>query len=376
MLKFLKALSILLGTIIGAGVFGLPYVMGKSGFIPGSFYFLILGGAVLLIHLLFGEVILRTKEPCRLPGLAQKYLGEKGKIFVMIPVVVGIIGALLAYLILGGEFLKILFGSFNLSSTYLTLIFGVILSYFVFRGVKLIASLELLTNIIFFLAIFLILVFCLPQFNFSNIGAFSVPHIFLPFGVILFSLIGWSAIPEIVDFLKLPQNKKQLKKVIVFGTLIIIPFYLAFVFIILGVVGENISSDTLSSLLPFLGTKIMFFGALAGLLTLADSFLVLALYLKNTFIYDLRIPQNLAGFFACGLPIILFLIGFRSFISVLGFVGTIVGVIEGMVIILIFKKAKKLGNRQPEYSLSVPSPLLYLLMAILVFGALSQFINR
>ena len=41
MLNLLKALSILLGTVIGAGIFGIPYVIEKSGIIPGFFYFLI-----------------------------------------------------------------------------------------------------------------------------------------------------------------------------------------------------------------------------------------------------------------------------------------------------------------------------------------------
>ena len=77
--NFLFALSVLLGTIVGAGIFGIPYVISKSGMIPGFFYFLILGGAVLLIHLFFGEIILRTKGEHRLVGLAQRYLGRWGR---------------------------------------------------------------------------------------------------------------------------------------------------------------------------------------------------------------------------------------------------------------------------------------------------------
>ena len=376
MLNLLKALSILLGTVIGAGIFGIPYVIEKSGIIPGFFYFLILGGVVLLIHLFFGEVILRTKEKARLPGLSQKYLGDWGKIFVMISVIIGITGALLAYLILGGEFLQILFPSFNLSQTQLTLIFGLILSYFIFRGIKLIAPAELLTNLLFFLVVAAILFFCLPKFDISRISIFNVSNVFLPFGVILFSLIGWSAIPEVLDFLKFSQKKNQLKKVIILGTLIVVPFYLIFATVVIGVTGENISQDALFGLLPALGPKIIIFGILAALITLADSFLVLGLYLRNTFIYDLKLSKNLAALITCTLPLFLFLVGFRSFIATLGFVGTVVGVIEGIIIILIFKKAKTVGNREPEYSLKISSLLLYLLTAILIFGALSQFIIR
>lgn len=375
MLKFLKALSIFIGTVIGAGIFGLPYVIEKSGVIPGFFCFLILGGVVLLIHLFFGEAFLRTKESCRLPGLAQKYLGEWGKVLVMISVVVGLIGALLAYLILSSDFMKILFhSSLNLSIIGLVFIFWAFMSYFIFRGVKFIASIELLTNIAFFLMIAAILFFCLPQFSFYNISIISPSNAFLPFGVILFSLIGWSAIPEIIDFLTTRREMKKIKKAIFLSTLVIVPFYLLFSLVVLGVAGKETSQDTLSGLVPFLGPKIVLLGALAALITLADSILVLGVHLKNTFICDLKLSNILATAITCGLPLLLFLIGFRSFIGTLGFVGTVVGVIEGIAIILIFKKAKKKGNREPEYNLKVPSLLLYFLIVILILGALSQFL--
>ncbi|GAI23585.1 unnamed protein product, partial [marine sediment metagenome] len=106
----------------------------------------------------------------------------------------------------------------------------------------------------------------------------------------------------------------------------------------------------------------------------ATSFLIIGNYLKNTFFYDYKIPRWGAAFIAFGIPLILFLIGFRQFIGVIGFVGIIYGVIEGILIILIFKKAKTLGDRQPEYSLKVPSALLYFLMIIFILGAASQIL--
>ena len=375
MLKLLKAVSIFVGTVIGAGIFGVPYIINKSGVATGFFYFLALGGIVLLIHLFFGEVVLRTKEQCRLPGLAQKYLGSWGKSLVMISVVSGLVGALLAYLILTGDFLKILLSQYiNLSSFQFAVIFWFIISYFIFRGIKIIASIELITNIVFFVTSGAILFFCLPKFSLQNLTVFNFSNAFLPFGVILFSLIGWSAIPETIDFLKTPKEKQRIKKIMILATAVVVPFYLIFTVAVLGVVGKDISQDTLSSLAPFLGSKIVLLAVLAALVTLADSILVLGLHLKNTFIYDLKIPNHLATVVACGLPLLLFFIGFRDFIGTLGFVGTVVGVIEGIAIIFIFKRAKKTGNREPEYSLNVPTTVLYLLMVVLILGAVSQFL--
>jgi len=371
--KFFLALSILVGMIVGAGIFGLPYVVEKSGLIPSFFYFLILGLIIILVHLFFGEIVLRTKEKKRLPGFVQSYLGGKWKTFVVLSTFVGLTGALLAYIILSGNFLKILFSPwFSLDSFYFSLIFWAILVYFIFRGIKIIAPAEIFTNFIFFLIVFIVFFFALPKVNFQNFTLFNLPEVFLPYGVILFSLVGLPAIPEAVEVLKSAEDKKILKKVILTSFLIIILLYFLFIFVVIGTCGKATSSDTFQGLTPFLGTKIIFFGALAAVITLADSFLVVGLYLKNVLIYDYKFPKFSASLFVSGLPLILFLAGFRGFIETIGIVGTIVGTIESVLIILIFKNIKKLGNRKPEYSLKIPSFLLYFLILVFVFGLFLQ----
>lgn len=370
--KFFFAISILLGTIVGAGIFGIPYVIARSGIIPGFFYLLILGGAVLLIHLFFGEIVLRTKEKHRLVGYAQKYLGNWGRILITISTVLGLTGALLAYIILSGDFLKIIFSFLNLPSFYFSLMFWAILSYFIFRGIKLIAPAELFMNIAFFFIIFLIFYFALPKLNLQNFTLINFEHIFLPYGVILFSLVGWMAVPIISETFKSLEARKNLKKVIILAISIVIFLYFLFALAVIGVSGKNTTPEVFQGLLPYLGQKIIIFGALFGIFAIVTSFLILGNYFKNTLFYDYKVPRRISASIACGLPFILFLIGFREFIEVSGFVGTIIGVIEGGVIVLIFKKAKLLGNRCPEYSLKIPSILLYFLIAIFILGAASQ----
>ncbi|MBP8618089.1 MAG: amino acid permease, partial [Candidatus Pacebacteria bacterium] len=71
----LEAVAILVGTIIGAGVFSLPYVAVHSGLNISLLLAVVTGGLVLFIHLAFGEVVLRTNGNYRLPGYANHYLG-------------------------------------------------------------------------------------------------------------------------------------------------------------------------------------------------------------------------------------------------------------------------------------------------------------
>ena len=368
--KSLSALAILIGTIVGAGIFGIPYAISKSGIIVGLFYFLILGLVVTFLHLFFGEIVLRTKEKNRLTGYAQKYLGKWGKISISISTFLGITGVLLAYIILGGEFLKIIFP--KISSFYFSLIFWFLLIYFVFRGIKIISSVEIFTNFFFFLIIFLIFFILLPKINLENFHLINLRNLFLPYGVIMFSLMGFTAIPEMTDVLVEPNEKRRLKKIIIFASIVTIILYLFFSLSVIGVSGEKTSQDALSGLSQFLGKKIVILFALIGVITLADSFLIIDLYFRNTLIYDYHSPKIFASFLATFLPLFFFLIGFRQFIPVISFIGTILSMIEGIVILLIFSKVKKLGDREPEYSLKIPKFLLYILGTIFILGAISQ----
>ena len=196
---FLLALATLVGTIIGGGIFGLPYVVSKSGLVPGVFYLVVLGGLVMLLHLFFGEIALRTSEKHRLIGYAELYLGGWAKKLVTVSTVVGMVGALLAYIIIAGDFLGVAFGSIfsGVSNTVFSLIFWAVLSVFILKGIQAISKMELFMNIALFTVIFAIFLFAFPHVETENFVAIDFSHLFLPYGVVLFAFAGWQAIPEI-----------------------------------------------------------------------------------------------------------------------------------------------------------------------------------
>jgi len=363
--EFFLATASLLGTIIGGGIFAIPYLFAKSGILLCTLYLLILGGIVLLIHLLFGEIVLATKEKHRLIGYAHKYLGKKAKILISFSTIFGTTGALLAYIILGGNFLNIIFPFLNFSSAQLSIILWFFLSLFIFLGIRTIVWSELLMNIGFFGVISLIFFFSIPKINFSNVRLFNAHNIFLPYGVILFSLIGWNAIPEIEPILK---QKRQLKKTVIFSFIVVLAFYFLFGMIISGVTGEKTSQEAFRGLSYFLGEKITKLGGVFGLFAVCTSFLVLANYLKNALRYDYNFPKSFAGFLACFPPFVLFLLGFQQFIEIISLVGIVVGAIEGITVILIYKKLPFFRERKPEYKTCFPSFVLLFSQAIFVLG--------
>ena len=374
---FLLALSTLVGTIIGAGIFGLPYVVAKSGIIPGVFYFVFLGGVVMILHLMFGEIALRTKEKHRLIGYAALYLGGWAKKLVTISTVVGIVGALLAYIIIGGDFLYIVLGSFiPLSNFAFAIVLWFVLSLFILRGIQTIAKIELLMDIILFVVVGVIFVFVLPHFQLQNFMLFDSLHVFLPYGVVLFSFLGLSAIPEIAELFKHTSEKRSLDNLIVWSSVICGGLFFAFTLFVVGVSGAATSQDALSGLIPFLGEKVVLLGAVFGLVAIAGSFLVLGNYLKNSLRYDYKVPYGISVAVAIFSPILLFLLGLREFIFVIGVVGALVAGLEGSVIALIYRTIKEKGDREPEYSLRIPQPILFGVVALLVVGAFLELSMR
>lgn len=371
--SFLLALSVLIGTIIGGGIFAVPYVVSQSGLIPAIFYFILFGGAVMLLHLFFGEVCLRTEEKARLIGYAARYLGSWGKGLATFSTLFGIIGSLLAYTILGGNFLHIILGEIvPVSSDVFSLIFWALLSLFIVRGIQLIAKAEFVMNIALFAGIFLIFFFAAPHVNLENFALIHTDSLFLPYGVILFALVGWAAIPEIADFFKGKKEKRNIDNLVVIAGITTALLYFVFSLFVVGVSGEGTSPDALQGLIPFLGKEVVVLGAALGLVAIAASFLVLGNYLKNSLRYDFNLSYVFAAGIAVIAPVALFLFGLREFISVLGAVGVVLGVTEGVLITLLFVQARKKGTREPEYKLRLPSFVPYLVAFVLVGGAIVQ----
>ena len=118
----------------------------------------------------------------------------------------------------------------------------------------------------------------------------------------------------------------------------------------------------------------MVLGAVCGLNAIAASFLVLGNYLKNSLRYDYRFPYVVSAGIAVVTPMILFLLGLREFIVVIGIVGVVMGAIDGTIIVLIYRQAKLKGDRKPEYNLRIPQFVLAFLIIILIAGALTDIL--
>lgn len=372
MKKFFYALAVLSGTIIGVGLFGLPYVASKAGFWTLILYFLVLGSIVCFLHLLFSEVCLRTKKKQRLPGYAEKYLGKWGKGISFFSVIFSLYGALLAYIIVGGKFLHTLFSSWlGGGALWYSIAFFILGALFIFFGIRSIAPFEFWMLGLFFVILILFFVFGSPQIEIQNLtGTGKLSSLFLPYGVVLFSLWGIALVPELEDILG--KKKKLMRKVCISGVWLAVLTYILFVILILGVCGSSTTKEALAGLEAFLGKRVVAFGLAFGVLTCFTSFLTLGLTLKKVFWYDFKIPKNTSFVLACFIPLLAYILGLSDFIKVISMTGGVMLATNGILVILMHRKAKKLGDDVPAYSISYPKVISYFLILLFALGVVYE----
>ncbi|MEM2031650.1 MAG: aromatic amino acid transport family protein [Candidatus Pacearchaeota archaeon] len=358
------AIATLTGTIVGAGILGIPYVFAKAGFIPAIIQLVGIAFVMLFVNLCLGEAILRTKEKYQLPGYAKKYLGNFGKILALLSCFVFIYGAITAYVIGEGEILSfVFFGNTNFK-IFFALGFFVLMSFLIYFDIKALEKGEIVGLIFitaFLLAIFF---FFLPKVSIDNFFLFSEEKIlwFFPYGVIMFAFLGFSALPEMRE--ELHKEEKKMKKAIIVGSLIPLIFYFLFALAVYGFAGKNtpqIATIALGKLPCFLAIFTMF-----------SAFFALGIALKEIFIYDLKMKKReafmLVVFPSFFLAFSILVFQLTTFIRVLNLVGSISGGIMGILALLMARKAKILGNREPEYCVTTNLFITLLLSCLFVFG--------
>jgi len=368
-ISFFEAVTTLIGTIIGAGILGIPYVIAKAGILIGLLDILILGIIILVLNLYMGEICLRTKKVHQFSGLAEKYLGKFGKIVMTISFSIGTLGALIAYIIGEGQVLSTIFGLTPFAFSLIFFFLGSILIFMDLQAIRKTEAVLVFIKLIFISFIIVALFFSFKASSFNQ--SFSISNVFVPYGVILFALSGAAAIPEME--MELKRNKKQLKKAIMIGSIVPIVIYALFSIALISVLGIN-TPEVATLGLKSVGGYLFAIGNVFAFLSMFTSFLILGLSFKWMLHYDFNLKRNLSAVITCLIPLAFFLAGARNFISTISLVGAISGGINGILIALMVRNAKKKSEIKPAYSIPINWFVIILFIVIFALGILYQFI--
>ena len=359
----------LIGTIIGAGILGIPFVIMKSGFGLGLLNMIFIGAILMMTVLYLGEISQRTKKNHHLTGYAEKYLGKKGKIIMFIAFSFGIYSALLAYLIGEGESLSQLIFKTPEFALQFGLLFWAILSGLSYYGLKALKKGESIGIALIVILLLGITIFSWNSIDPSNLAYNNISELFTPFGVILFAFLGFASIPEIKKILG--KDQKLMKKTIIYSYIACFVIYALFAAIVLGLKGpETPQIATLA-----LGKAFI----LLGMLTMATSYLAISNALTDTLKYDFKKPKEEAWVYTVIVPLTLFIIlkltGTGGFTKVLGIGGAISGGLTAILILHMVKKAKEKGDQKPAYSIPYHPILIKIMTLVFIAGATLEIIN-
>lgn len=366
------ALATYVGTILGAGIFGVPYVMSRAGIGVGVLYVVILGLVMMCVDLWYAEVVLAIREHHRYPGFAGALLGRYGKVSAA---VIGIVGGwfmITIYIILGGRFLGLvlepIFGGTEVLYQFGMAIMGALV---VLGGIGFVARAE------FALAGFevavVVFIAMASAWHLRGIDLFTLSSaaLFLPYGVILFSLTGSSAIPELEDVVG-NGARNELRWVIKIGMLIVMAVTAIFGATIAGLTGAATSPDAISGLVSVVGPWIAVVGALGGFLLIITSLFTSLMNQMEIFMFDYRIPRLIAWIAALGIPLGLFLIGARDFISMLGITGGVLAGLGGVLSVFMYGALLRKRGVQEWWRFALPG-LVIVLFFLGAYTELSSF---
>lgn len=372
-LKLAYPTSILSGTIIGAGMFLLPFIFEKTGFLIGILYLIFFTFVFYVTHAMYADIILRTE---RLPGFVlyvRKYLGEWARLPAIIATGIGTILISAVYLELSVSFVQLIFP--QISGYLIVFLFWTLGSIAIFSKAESIAEIELVVMVAIVLLVGYIFGegISIGSYLKSNFFAntLSLPMIFIPFGPVLFSLSGRSAIIPLLDDVKQSRiSEKSLSKILFWGTAIPSVLYSIFVLGIWGL-SSVVTDDAVSGI--YLGASFLkpILG-LVGLAALFTTYVPIGSSMKKILEADFSFSHLEASIAVVILPPLMYLLNF-GFLKLINIAGGIFLAVECIFIALIWNKLNNL--KKPRILLlKFGRKTSYFIVAVFAIGMMAEII--
>ena len=309
-----EGLAILVGTLMGAGVLGLPYAASQVGLIPAIG---ILFG-VMLLMLFTSFIVLKISAEmggAQMSTIAQKTLGKAGGWIMYLSIMIMGFGAFLAYIAGMGNIFTTLFG---VNEVLGAILFWILASSIIYLGLEVSGKTELIMSFVL-IAIFIgVTGMLLPHSRLENALYADFGGIFSMMGVVIFAFGLHTVIPDVYRGI---GSYKKTKKVIVLAFLIPTVIYAVFMVVCLMTFGKNtpqVATQGLETIYDGIGKII---GNALPLIAIATSFIGVGLAQQSNSKEFLSLKKPAAWALTVVPPIIIYLVGVRNFADVLSFAG-------------------------------------------------------
>lgn len=380
--RFLGGILLVAGTTIGAGMLALPVATGLAGFIPSITLFILYWGYMTFTAFLILEVNLWMGAHTNLVTMARKTLGRGGALCSWLVYLFLLYTLTTAYIAGSGPIFLDFF--YQLTGWSLPLYLGplpllAIFGFFVYQGTRSVDYMNRLLMLGLMVAYCAMVAFLAPHVQVSLLERSSWNSIWVAISIISTSFGFHIIIPTLTDYLE--RDTKQLRRVILIGSLIPLIVYILWEWLTLGIIplegrdglvaGYQAGLDGATLLSLFLGhSKLSLLASIFSLFAIVTSFLGVSLSLSDFLADGLKIQKNRRGrLILYGLtflpPLIFTLIDPQAFLHALEYAGAF-GVVTLLGLLPVLMVWSGRYKQQRESTFKVPGGKIALLIALII----------
>ena len=382
-IKMMGSSLIIAGTALGAGMLAIPMVLAQFGLLYGSLLMVLICFGTTYAALLLLEATIKAGGGLGLNSIARKTLGRQGQLITNGLLYALLICLLMAYILGAGDLLSQLLASLgiNVSATTGQIAFTLIAGAVVACGTGVIDKLNRALFFVMLASLVITMTFLAPGMTQENLTQVtSHDHVALiKTSAILFTSFGFMVvIPTLVSYNQ-EATDKQLRNMVIVGSLIPLVCYLCWLFAVVGNLSEEQfrSFHNVSDLMAAFETKSPWIGNIlstfTGLALLTSFFgVAMALFNQNRDMFN----QNTAVTYVISfiLPLAGSLLAADKFLQVLNYAGIILVFLAVFIPLVMVHKQRFMKVAEDRYSAEGGSVMMLFSLLFGCFLMISQVI--
>ncbi|MCC4773986.1 amino acid permease [Vibrio cyclitrophicus] len=349
---------IIAGTALGAGMLAIPMVLAQFGLLYGTLLMVLICFGTTYAALLLLEATIKAGGGLGLNSIARKTLGRQGQLLTNGLLYALLICLLMAYILGAGDLLSKLLSNFGIEITATTsqIVFTLIAGAVVASGTGVIDKLNRALFFVMLASLFATMTFLAPSMTQENLmQVTSHDHVdLIKTSAILFTSFGFMVvIPTLVSY-NHEATDKQLRNMVIVGSLIPLVCYLCWLFAVVGNLSEEQfrSFKNVSDLMaafeaqsPWVGNILSTFTGLALLTSFFG--VAMALFNQNKDMFN----QNTAVTYCVSfiLPLVGSLLAADKFLQVLNYAGIILVFLAVFVPLVMVHKQRFMKVADDRY---------------------------
>ncbi|MEZ8114304.1 amino acid permease [Vibrio splendidus] len=374
---------IIAGTALGAGMLAIPMVLAQFGLLYGTLLMVLICFGTTYAALLLLEATIKAGGGLGLNSIARKTLGKQGQLLTNGLLYALLIYLLMAYILGAGDLLSKLLSNFGVELTATTsqVVFTLLAGAVVASGTGVIDKLNRALFFVMLASLFATMVFLAPSMTQENLmQVTSHDHVdLIKTSAILFTSFGFMVvIPTLVSY-NHEATDKQLRNMVIVGSLIPLVCYLCWLFAVVGNLSEEQfrSFKNVSDLMaafeaqsPWVGNVLSTFTGLALLTSFFG--VAMALFNQNKDMFN----QNTAVTYCISfiLPLAGSLLAADKFLQVLNYAGIILVFLAVFVPLVMVHKQRFMKVAEDRYSAEGGRPMMLFSLLFGCFLLISQVI--